>query len=84
MADAEHWSARLEDAAVAAGVPGAVLGVWSAGEATVVPYGVLSTRTEVPTTADSVFQTPGRRQALRHVGTAPGRRPRRVDHDAGR
>ena len=56
MADGEHWSARLEDAAVAAGVPGAVLGVWSGGETTVVPYGVLSTRTGVSTTADSLFQ----------------------------
>jgi CubicO group peptidase (beta-lactamase class C family) len=56
MAEAEHWATRLEEAAVAAGVPGAVLGIWSAGEATVVPYGVLSTRTGVPTTADSVFQ----------------------------
>ena len=33
-----------------------MLGIWSAGETTVVPYGVLSTRTGVPTTADSVFQ----------------------------
>lgn len=50
------WAALLEQAALASSTPGAVLGVWHDGVATVVPYGVLSTRTEVPTTIDSVFQ----------------------------
>lgn len=33
-----------------------MLGIWTRGETTVVPYGVLSTRTGVTTTADSLFQ----------------------------
>ena len=47
---------RLEALARETSVPGAVLGVWRAGEQTVTPYGVLNTRTDQPTAADSVFQ----------------------------
>jgi CubicO group peptidase (beta-lactamase class C family) len=54
--DHEHWTGRLAGLASEAGVPGAVLGVWHDGAATVAPYGVLSARTGVTTTADSVFQ----------------------------
>jgi CubicO group peptidase (beta-lactamase class C family) len=54
--DPAHWAGRLAGLAEAAAVPGAVLGVWADGELTVTPYGVLSTRTGVETTADSVFQ----------------------------
>ncbi|MGW6277843.1 serine hydrolase domain-containing protein [Kribbella sp. NPDC055071] len=50
------WSARLRELAVAAEVPGAVLGVWHDGETTITPYGVLNVATGVETTADSVFQ----------------------------
>jgi CubicO group peptidase (beta-lactamase class C family) len=50
------WSSRLEELAVAAGVPGAVLGVWADGEQTITPYGVLNRGTGVEVTADSVFQ----------------------------
>lgn len=50
------WVVRLAEAAGAAEVPGAVLGIWADGEETVAPYGVLSTATGVPVTADSVFQ----------------------------
>ncbi|MEU4197832.1 serine hydrolase domain-containing protein [Kribbella sp. NPDC026611] len=50
------WSARLSELAVAAEVPGAVLGIWSDGELTITPYGVLNSATGVGTTADSVFQ----------------------------
>jgi CubicO group peptidase (beta-lactamase class C family) len=47
---------RLEELARETSVPGAVLGVWADGRATVTPYGVLNTRTGQPTAADSVFQ----------------------------
>ena len=50
------WSARLSELAVAAEVPGAVLGIWHDGETTVTPYGVLNAATGVETTADSLFQ----------------------------
>ncbi|TDW23764.1 serine hydrolase domain-containing protein [Kribbella kalugense] len=50
------WSARLNELAVAAEVPGAVLGIWSAGETTITPYGVLNSATGVETTEDSVLQ----------------------------
>ncbi|MFC6156069.1 serine hydrolase domain-containing protein [Kribbella jiaozuonensis] len=50
------WSARLNELAVAAEVPGAVLGIWQDGATTITPYGVLNTETGVETTGDSVFQ----------------------------
>ena len=50
------WSARLNELAVAAEVTGAVLGIWHDGETTVVPYGILNSTTQTPTTADSLFQ----------------------------
>ncbi|MFF0345349.1 serine hydrolase domain-containing protein [Kribbella sp. NPDC004875] len=56
MGEWSDWSARLNDLAVAAEVPGAVLGVWHDGETTITPYGVLNTATGVETTADSLFQ----------------------------
>jgi CubicO group peptidase (beta-lactamase class C family) len=49
------WSARLRELAVAAEVPGAVLGIWHDGETTIAPYGVLNAATGVESTADSVF-----------------------------
>ena len=55
-ADREAWAGLLAELAEAASVPGAVLGVWADGEQTVTPYGVLSARTGVETTSDSVFQ----------------------------
>jgi CubicO group peptidase (beta-lactamase class C family) len=50
------WSARLSELAVAAEVPGAVLGIWHDGETTIAPYGVLNAGTGVETTVDSLFQ----------------------------
>ncbi|MFI5693280.1 serine hydrolase domain-containing protein [Kribbella sp. NPDC051586] len=50
------WSARLNELAVAAEVPGAVLGIWHDGATTITPYGVLNAATGVETTADSLFQ----------------------------
>ncbi len=37
-------------------MPGAVLGLWADGEQTIAPYGMLSHRTGIETTADAVFQ----------------------------
>ncbi len=48
--------ARLGELARETSVPGAVLGVWADGRATVTPYGVLSTRSGQPVVPDSVFQ----------------------------
>jgi CubicO group peptidase (beta-lactamase class C family) len=53
---ATSWTTRLAELAETAVVPGAVLGVWADGTLTVTPYGVLSKRTGVETTPDSVFQ----------------------------
>jgi CubicO group peptidase (beta-lactamase class C family) len=50
------WSARLSELAVAAKVPGAVLGIWYDGTTTIAPYGVLNASTGVEVTADSLFQ----------------------------
>ncbi len=47
---------RLAELAQQTGVPGAVLGLWAEGEQSVTPYGVVNTRTDQPTVADSVFQ----------------------------
>ena len=54
----EAWGAALADVCESAGdgTPGAVLGVWHDGVETVLPYGVLHQRTEVPVSADTVFQ----------------------------
>lgn len=54
--DAPGWAARLAEHADATDVPGAVLGIDLDGDRIVVPHGVLSTSTGVPTTAGSVFQ----------------------------
>lgn len=50
------WSARLSELAVAAKVPGAVLGICHDGKTTIAPYGVLNAATGVEVTADSLFQ----------------------------
>jgi CubicO group peptidase (beta-lactamase class C family) len=50
------WTRRLAALAAETEVPGAVLGIWADGEQTIAPYGLLSARTGVETTADSVFQ----------------------------
>jgi hypothetical protein len=44
------WSERLRASAVAAEVPGAVLGIWHDGATTIAPYGVLNVATGVETT----------------------------------
>src|SRR5262245_15002741 len=54
--DTAAWADRLASLAAEAQVPGAVLGVLAGRDVAVVPHGLLSTRTRVETTADSVFQ----------------------------
>src|SRR5580692_11616452 len=53
---AGHWSARLAEHAVATGVPGAVLGIWTGVEQILAAHGVLSTSTQVSVTPEAVFQ----------------------------
>jgi CubicO group peptidase (beta-lactamase class C family) len=53
---ADHWAARLAELADGTGVAGAVLGIWSDGQETLVAHGVLSTATGVEVTPDSLFQ----------------------------
>ncbi len=60
--DADHWTQRLTALAERHQVPGAQLGILRMGtdgapdEQVVVSHGVLSLRTQQPTTADSLFQ----------------------------
>lgn len=56
MAAPDSWAQRVRDACVDSGTPGAVVGVWHADTSTVLAHGVLSTRTAVAVTEDSVFQ----------------------------
>jgi len=56
VAAAGSWGRLLASACERSGTPGAVLGVWHSGRRTVIPHGVLNTRTGVETTEDSVFQ----------------------------
>src|SRR5579862_1238956 len=56
MLEAAHWTTRLTELARAAGVPGAVLGIWADGQEFLASHGVLSSATAVPVTLDSLFQ----------------------------
>jgi CubicO group peptidase (beta-lactamase class C family) len=56
MLKAAHWTTRLTELARAAGVPGAVLGIWADGQEVLASHGVLSSATAVPVTLDSLFQ----------------------------
>src|SRR5260370_22302192 len=56
MPNAANWTARLNELASRAGVPGATLGIWSDGQEVLAAYGVLNTATMVPVTTDSLFQ----------------------------
>jgi CubicO group peptidase (beta-lactamase class C family) len=51
-----HWSERLRSVASELKVPGATLGVWAEGRETLACHGVVNTRTQVPTTVDTLFQ----------------------------
>jgi CubicO group peptidase (beta-lactamase class C family) len=56
MLDAANWTARLNELATEANVPGAALGIWSDGQEILAAHGVLNAATQVPVTTDSVFQ----------------------------
>ena len=56
MLNAANWTARLNELATDANVPGAALGIWSDGQEILAAHGVLNAATEVPVTTDSVFQ----------------------------
>src|SRR5260370_37140990 len=56
MPNAANWTARLNELASRAGVPGATLGIWSDGQEILAGYGVLNTATMVPVTTGSLFQ----------------------------
>jgi Beta-lactamase len=56
MRDTANWTARLNELATAAHVPGATLGIWSGGQEIVVAHGVLNSATEVSVTPESLFQ----------------------------
>ena len=56
MLDAANWTARLNELAAEANVPGAALGIWSDGQEILAAHGVLNAATQVLVTTDSVFQ----------------------------
>src|SRR6266702_7626684 len=56
MLNAANWTARLNELAAAARVPGAALGIWSGGQEVLAVHGELNSATRVPVTADSLFQ----------------------------
>src|SRR6201986_1109522 len=56
MLNAANWTARLNELATEANVPGAALGIWSDGQEILAAHGVLNAATQVPVTTDSVFQ----------------------------
>ena len=56
MLNAANWTARLNELATEANVPGAALGIWSDGQEILAAHGVLNAATQVLVTTDSVFQ----------------------------
>lgn len=56
MLNAANWTARLNELATEARVPGAALGIWSDGQEILAASGELSAATKVSATADSLFQ----------------------------
>ena len=56
MPDAANWTARLNEIATEARVPGAALGIWADGQEVLAATGELNTATKVSVTADSLFQ----------------------------
>ena len=56
MLNAANWTARLNELATAARVPGAVLGIWSGGQEILAAHGVLNSATGVAATSYSLFQ----------------------------
>jgi CubicO group peptidase (beta-lactamase class C family) len=56
MLNAANWTARLNELATEARVPGAVLGIWADGQEILTASGELSAATKVSVTTDSLFQ----------------------------
>jgi CubicO group peptidase (beta-lactamase class C family) len=56
MLNAANWTARLNELATEANVPGAALGIWSDGQEILAAHGVLNAATQVLVTTESVFQ----------------------------
>ena len=56
MLNAANWTARLNEIATEARVPGAALGIWADGQEVLAATGELNTATKVSVTADSLFQ----------------------------
>jgi CubicO group peptidase (beta-lactamase class C family) len=56
MLNAANWTARLNEIATEARVPGAALGIWADGQEILAAAGELNTATKVSVTADSLFQ----------------------------
>jgi CubicO group peptidase (beta-lactamase class C family) len=56
MLNAANWTARLNELATEARVPGAALGIWAGGQEILAAAGELSAATKVSVTADSLFQ----------------------------
>src|SRR5690348_2580039 len=56
MLSAANWTARLNEIATEARVPGAALGIWADGQEVLAAAGELNTATKVFVTADSLFQ----------------------------
>lgn len=56
MLNAANWTARLNELATEARVPGAALGIWADGREILAAAGELNTATRVSATADSLFQ----------------------------
>ena len=53
MLNAADWTARLNELATEANVPGAALGIWSDGQEILAAHGVLNAATQVLVTTDS-------------------------------
>ena len=56
MLSAANWTARLNEIATEARVPGAALGIWDGSQEILAASGELSAATSVSVTADSLFQ----------------------------
>ncbi len=56
MLNVTNWTARLNELATEARVPGTALGIWAGGQEILVAAGELNSATRVPVTADSLFQ----------------------------
>jgi CubicO group peptidase (beta-lactamase class C family) len=61
MLTAANWTARLNELATRARVPGAALCIWSDGQEILVAHGVLNSATGIPVSTDSAVLASGER-----------------------